>query len=118
MIYTDDQIAKAVHTVNGLLQEFHGEAHRQPDWEHAPDSMRCRVHSLIRLYRAGGTPREAHTRWVESMAADGWRHGLSYDEGEHLHPNMVPYGELPQLQRAKDQVSHGLVVLLIAAGER
>jgi hypothetical protein len=122
MRYTDTQIAEAIHVVNGLLQRWHaaagvpGEEPFQPAWRDAPPKMRARVLALVRGYRNGITARQAHERWVEAMAADGWRWGLRKSEEDKTHPNMVAYSELPQEQRAKDLVSQQIVYALVAAG--
>jgi hypothetical protein len=118
MIYTDEQIAYAIHVMNGVLQKIHGESPLQPDWERAPDAMKHRVRLLVRGYRSGMTPREAHERWREMMAADGWRYGERKDPGQHLHPNMVSYPELPQSQRIKDTMSQQITMIMVAGGER
>jgi hypothetical protein len=34
--------------------------------------------------------------------ADGWKHGPVKDPEKKEHPCMVPYGQLPAEQRAKD----------------
>jgi hypothetical protein len=118
MIYTDEQIAYAIHVMNGVLQQIHGEEPLQPDWLRAPDAMKMRVRALVRGYRAGIAPSEAHTRWTQMMAADGWRYGPRKDPAAHLHPNLVPYEDLPQSQRIKDQMSQMITWVLVGGGER
>lgn len=117
MRYTDEQIARVIHAVNGVLQEIHGEAGPQPDWQHTPKPMRARVLALVRLYRSGGTPRAAHEQWVTMMEASGWRHGLEKSSKARTHPNMVSYPELPQCQRIKDSMSHAVTQVMVAGGE-
>ena len=114
MRYTDDQIAEGIHVMNGLLQRWHGEEPLQPDWQAAPEAMRARVVALVRGYRDGMTPRQAHERWVEAMTADGWRYGERKDPELRTHPNMVAYSELPQAQRVKDTMSHQITLVLLA----
>ena len=118
MRYADEQIAQGIHVMNGLLQEWHQDPVPQPAWEHVPAAMRERVLALVRGYREGMTPREAHERWVAAMAADGWRHGTVKDPAARTHPCMVSYGELPQCQRVKDEMSQAIVMVLVAAGEK
>ncbi len=116
MLYSDEQIARAVHLMNGLLQEFHGEQEHQPCWRDAPDAMRGRVLALVRGYKAGMTPRQAHERWMESMAGGGWRYGPRKDPAGRTHPAMVAYSALPQEQRVKDLMSQQITMVLATAG--
>jgi len=116
VIYTEDQIAQVIHAANGALQEIHGETPLQPGWAHAPEAMRARVLSLVRGYRAGITARQAHERWLELMAADGWRYGPRKDPGARLHPNMVAFGDLPDDQRVKDLLSQQITLVLSGGG--
>jgi RyR domain-containing protein len=116
MRYSDDQIAEAIHTVNGLLQRFHGEASPQPQWADAGEAMRERVRALVRGYKAGMTPRQGHERWCDAMAADGWRYGPRKDPELRTHPCMVAYSELPACQQIKNAMSLQITMVLMAAG--
>lgn len=110
--YTDEQIAEAIHVMNGLLQKWAGEE-PQPGWEDAPPAMRHRVLMLVRGYRNGITPRTAHERWCGALLADGWRYGPVKDAQAKTHPNLVEWRYLPLLQRRKDQMSHGLAAQMV-----
>jgi hypothetical protein len=120
MIYDDETIAEAIHLMNGFLQRVHRERPLQPDWKHAPGPMKARVVALVRGYRAGITPREAHDRWVTAMKGDGWV--LGERKNPHAapptHPNLVDYAELTQCQRVKDTMSQQITMVLVAGGER
>jgi RyR domain len=118
MYFTDGQIAEAIHLMNGWLQEQFGDPYRQPPWPDAPQPMKDMVLALVRGYRAGISPQAAHERWVEAMEARGWRYGLRRSERDRTHPNMLPWGLLPQEQRLKDVMSQQITWVLVAAGER
>lgn len=50
-----------------------------------------------------------HEAWMEDKRRDGWKHGLVKDAHKKEHPCMVPYDELPPMQRAKDHLFQGIV---------
>lgn len=50
------------------------------------------------------SPEELHKSWMEAYFAMGWVYGESYDLEKHTHPDLVPYAQLGQLERDKDEV--------------
>lgn len=45
-----------------------------------------------------------HALWVESYRDMGWVYGAEHDPEKKTHPDMVPYAQLGQLERDKDDV--------------
>jgi hypothetical protein len=50
------------------------------------------------------SPEELHGSWMQSYFAMGWTYGEVYDREKKVHPDLVPYAELGQLERDKDVV--------------
>jgi hypothetical protein len=50
------------------------------------------------------SPEELHEDWVQAYLAMGWVYGEKYDRALRIHPDMVPYAQLGQLERDKDAV--------------
>lgn len=50
------------------------------------------------------SPEELHGSWMQAYFAMGWVYGEKYDREKHIHPDLVPYAELGQLERDKDAV--------------
>lgn len=50
------------------------------------------------------SPEELHGSWMQSYFAMGWIHGKTYDREKKIHPDLVPYADLGQLERDKDAV--------------
>jgi hypothetical protein len=50
------------------------------------------------------SPEELHGTWVEAYLAMGWQYGPERDPERKLHPDLVPYDDLGQLERDKDAV--------------
>ena len=56
--------------------------------------------SLQRSY----SPEELHQTWMEAYVKMGWVYGETYNREKNTHPDLVPYAELGQLERDKDEV--------------
>ena len=50
------------------------------------------------------SPEELHGSWMQSYYAMGWKYGEKYDRENRVHPDLVPYADLGQLERDKDAV--------------
>ena len=50
------------------------------------------------------SPEELHSSWMQSYLAMGWVYGDEYDREKRIHPDLVPYAQLGQLERDKDAV--------------
>jgi len=47
---------------------------------------------------------ELHGSWMQSYLTMGWRYGEEYDRENRIHPDLVPYARLGQLEKDKDGV--------------
>ncbi len=54
------------------------------------------------------SPEELHGSWMQAYYAMGWVYGESYDREAKVHPDLVPYARLGQLEQDKDAVFVGL----------
>ena len=50
------------------------------------------------------SPEELHGSWMQSYFSMGWVYGETYSHENKIHPDLVPYAELGQLERDKDAV--------------
>lgn len=50
------------------------------------------------------SPEELHGSWMQAYYAMGWVYGEKYDREKKVHPDLVPYADLGQLERDKDAV--------------
>ncbi len=50
------------------------------------------------------SPEELHGSWMQSYFSMGWVYGETYDREAKVHPDLVPYSELGQLEQDKDAV--------------
>ena len=51
-----------------------------------------------------GSPEELHGSWMQAYFSMGWIYGKVYDREKKVHPDLVPYADLGQLERDKDAV--------------
>ncbi len=47
--------------------------------------------------------KNTHEVWAENRMKDGWRYGEARDDGQKLHPCLVPYEELPESEKEYDR---------------
>lgn len=50
------------------------------------------------------SPEELHGSWMQSYLTMGWVYGEVYNREKRIHPDLVPYAQLGQLERDKDAV--------------
>ncbi len=50
------------------------------------------------------SPEELHGSWVQAYLKNGWVYGERYDSESRVHPDLVPYEQLGQLEKDKDAV--------------
>lgn len=50
------------------------------------------------------SPEELHGSWMQSYYGMGWVYGEEYDREQRLHPDLVPYAQLGQLEQDKDAI--------------
>jgi hypothetical protein len=50
------------------------------------------------------SPEELHGSWMQAYLAMGWVYGAEYSREKKVHPDLVPYANLGQLERDKDAV--------------
>lgn len=50
------------------------------------------------------SPEELHGSWMQAYIEMGWVYGEEYDREERVHPDLVPYAQLGQLEQDKDGV--------------
>ena len=50
------------------------------------------------------SPEELHGSWMQAYLAMGWVYGAEYDREKRVHPDLVPYAQLGQLEKDKDAV--------------
>jgi len=75
-----------------------------PPWSRAPQWMKDASIDAVRWRLANpGAPSSAqHDQWMEQKREAGWKHGKVKSGVKKTHPMLVPYGQLPEVERRKD----------------
>ena len=61
--------------------------------------------------------KNVHEVWAQSRLAEGWRYGERRDDVAKTHPCLVPYEELPEIEKAYDRnTALGTLRFIQAAG--
>ena len=75
-------------------------------WEQRDEAFRLQMTDAV-ARQCGPMPmsaEEAHGAWVQAYIDMGWRYGPTRDPEAKTHPDMVPYAQLGQLERDKDEI--------------
>ncbi len=115
MIYTDEDIARVVHEANRGLQYVQGGAHPSDPWDVTPAGIREVTIAGVRAAREGAGPQESHEKWCQGKRHQGWHYGPVKDEQARTHPCLVPYADLPDGQKLKDDIFIAIVTLMDGA---
>ena len=104
-------IARICYTANREWCVINGD-YSVVQWEHAPfwQTESC-IEAVARCFynMKVPMPSEMHAEWCRDKIADGWRHGSVKDVKHRLHPNIIPWSELPKVQRQKDFIFCALI---------
>ncbi len=82
-----------------------------PPWGRAPKWMKTSSIEAVkwRLTNPNAKISAQHERWVAEKKADGWKHGRRKNGVMKTHPLLVPYGELPEVERRKDALVNAVI---------
>jgi len=103
---TPEQIAYVCHEANRAYCEAHADF-TCLSWSEAGPSAIKGVEFALANPQA--TPDQQHEQWVHDKVADGWTYGAVKDPAAKTHPCLVPYHELPEMQRKKDALFQAIV---------
>lgn len=103
-------LAIACHELNKVICDLAGD-HSQVPWE---DAESWQVDSALEgvrfaLENPNATPKDQHDSWSAKKIADGWVYGPEKCFQRKTHPCLVPYEDLPWIQKLKDMVFQTVV---------
>jgi hypothetical protein len=61
------------------------------------------------------TPEQNHENWMQMKISQGWKYGPIKDFDLKTHPDLVPFNQLPEIEKRKDTadyIGHKLAVEL------
>jgi len=104
--------ARAAHEANLAYCAAIGD-HSQLPWEQAPEWQRESAIAGVGGVMAGNSPEQQHQAWCDDKAQHGWVYGPAKNSDTKTHPCLVPYGQLPPEQQAKDGLFVGVVMTMV-----
>jgi RyR domain len=107
---TVTDVAAVCHEANRAYCLRIGDDSQKP-WADAPPWQRESAIKGVQFNLANpeAPPSASHESWLEEKRAAGWKYGPVKDEARKEHPCYVPYGELPEEQKAKDALFKSIV---------
>lgn len=105
-----EEVAEVCHAANRALCMASGDTSQLP-WKDAECWQRKAAIDGVyfHLDPANDNPEKSHMNWCQQKQADGWRYGEVKDTVLKYHPCLVPYEQLPVIDRAKDLVFVAIV---------
>ena len=76
-------------------------------WEEREQDFRDQFLGVIERQcgsQRSASPEELHGSWMQAYFNNGWVYGEVYDRENRVHPDLVPYAQLGQLEQDKDVV--------------
>lgn len=99
------KIAEAAHDINKVYCEAMGDKNKQA-WGEMTQESKNKLSSAVKSVADTSemTPKACHDLWMQHKLADGWGLGFPLDAVNKTHPCLLPYCELPEYQRRKDEL--------------
>jgi hypothetical protein len=100
-----EDIAKICHEANRAYCQTIGDNTQLP-WEEAPAWQRESAVNGVEFSRANpdAPPSASHDSWLAEKERAGWKYGPVKDPDKKEHPCFVPYDQLPESQKVKDEL--------------
>ena len=86
-------------------REANGESSVMDEYIPAPIStegvtLTIELHALIEKLAENN-----HDHWARQRIEDGWTYGPRRDDALKTHPDLVPYGDVPESEKEYDRIS-------------
>jgi hypothetical protein len=109
-----ETIAMIAHETNRHFCEANDDW-TQKEWADSPSWQRDSAINGVKFHMANPDAGDSasHDNWMAQKVAEGWTYGPVKDPDAKKHPCMVPFGELPPVQQAKDALFRGICHALL-----
>lgn len=115
-LVTFEDVAKVCYEANRAFCESQGDNSFLP-WDKAEEWQKItNINGVkFKFENPDTTPDKLHENWLKEKEADGWKYGVVKDAEKKEHPCMVPYNQLPEVQKIKDKLLNNIIVSFINA---
>jgi hypothetical protein len=103
-------VARAVHETMRAYQHALHEA-VAPPWDES-DRIQASTREAVELALTNPTPGAQHEAWCIAKRRDGWHHGPTKDAALKTHPSLVPFEDLSETEKLKDELLIAVVQAL------
>lgn len=108
--------ARAAHEANNAYRTAVGQKPYQA-WAFLPESKKMLTVQGVYHVLGGASPQEMHDHWLSDYTKAGWQYGPEYSDKHRIHPAMVPWDKLSNLEKAKDELFVRVVRAMVDAVE-
>jgi hypothetical protein len=104
------KIAQVMHEAVRAWQKANGQ-NAAPPWSRAPQWMKqaSKEAVLWRMANPKAPSSAQHEQWLAEKRAAGWKYGRAKSGAKKTHPLLVPYADLPEVERRKDAMVGALI---------
>ena len=97
-------VCKVCHDKNNELMVANGETPRG-DWESLDQVDKDLTYKSVKriIDDRTITAKDIHDEWMTNKESDGWVYGLVKDPVNKTHPLMIPFDEMSDIDKQKDQ---------------
>ena len=112
MHYKD--VARIVHSVVREYNILHNIPGDNFTWYRMSPDYRISIEESVKreMENPAKSPAESHEKWLKARIDDDWVWGPHKSQEMKTHPCIVPYDELPPVQKFKDTIFSKMVALL------
>ena len=114
--YSLSKVARIIHS---LVREYnflvYGENYpNSAKWKDLSEEFTISLKNAIinESNRPSISNQLSHSRWMRDRKNQGWKYSEVLDREKKLHPNLVPYKDLPNSEKFKDFLFKNLVKYL------
>lgn len=106
-------VARVMHEAVRAFQSANNQS-PSPHWNKAPKWMKKASIEAVefRISNPNASAADQHDQWSEEKKHAGWKFGSSKDAEEKTHPLLIPYEELPFIERQKDALVASIITAL------
>jgi hypothetical protein len=107
---TVDRVAQVMHEAVRAWQKANDQP-ASPPWSKAPAWMKTSSREAViwQLSNPKASPSLHHEQWMAEKKSAGWKYGKVKNGVKKTHPLMIPYGDLPEVERRKDALVSAVI---------